>query len=129
MYFPGFMVGREAEAGGMAKHGAKMLNPMACAKVFQFILLLHGHVTVMTYMHCPGFMVCREAGAGGIAKHGAKMVTVVACPKGLTAMACAKVLRLFFVTALTCYSSKLVPNQNICIFQVSWLVGKQKQVV
>ena len=40
-YFPGFMVGREVEAGDIAKHGAKMVTVVACATVFQFILLLH----------------------------------------------------------------------------------------
>lgn len=29
----GFMVGREAEAGGIAKHGAKLVTAVACAKV------------------------------------------------------------------------------------------------
>ena len=29
----GFMVGKEAEAGGIAKHGAKLVTAVACAKV------------------------------------------------------------------------------------------------
>ena len=29
----GFMVGREAEAGGIAKHGAKLVTAVACAQV------------------------------------------------------------------------------------------------
>ena len=29
----GFMVGRDYEAGGIAKHGAKMVTAVACARV------------------------------------------------------------------------------------------------
>ena len=29
----GFMVGKEAEAGGIAKHGAKLVTAVACAQV------------------------------------------------------------------------------------------------
>lgn len=32
----GFMVGKNAEAGGIAKNGAKMVNAVACAKVPKF---------------------------------------------------------------------------------------------
>ena len=31
--FLGFMVGRDAEAGGIAKHGAKLVTAVACASV------------------------------------------------------------------------------------------------
>ena len=31
--YSGFMVGREAEAGGIAKHGAKLVTAVACASV------------------------------------------------------------------------------------------------
>ena len=31
----GFMVGKEAEAGGIAKHGAKLVTAVACAQVTQ----------------------------------------------------------------------------------------------
>ena len=31
----GFMVGKEAEAGGIAKHGAKLVTAVACAQVIQ----------------------------------------------------------------------------------------------
>jgi len=30
------MVGRDAEAGGIAKHGAKLVTAVACAQVFIF---------------------------------------------------------------------------------------------
>ena len=32
----GFMVGKEYEAGGIAKHGAKMVNAVSCTKVPKF---------------------------------------------------------------------------------------------
>jgi len=32
----GFMVGREYEAGGIAKHGAKLVTATACARVPKF---------------------------------------------------------------------------------------------
>jgi 3-methylcrotonyl-CoA carboxylase beta subunit len=32
----GFMVGKSAEAGGIAKNGAKMVTAVACAKVPKF---------------------------------------------------------------------------------------------
>ena len=41
----GFMVGKEAEAGGIAKHGAKLVTAVACAQVryllFKFSSMLH----------------------------------------------------------------------------------------
>ena len=33
LFFLGFMVGRDAEAGGIAKHGAKLVTAVACASV------------------------------------------------------------------------------------------------
>ena len=36
----GFMVGKEAEAGGIAKHGAKLVTAVACAQVEIFLGLL-----------------------------------------------------------------------------------------
>jgi len=36
----GFMVGREAEEGGIAKHGAKMITAMACANVPRYTLII-----------------------------------------------------------------------------------------
>lgn len=38
----GFMVGKSAEAGGIAKNGAKMVNAVACAKVPKFTILCGG---------------------------------------------------------------------------------------
>ncbi len=36
----GFMVGREAEEAGIAKHGAKMITAMACAEVPKYTLII-----------------------------------------------------------------------------------------
>ncbi|CAL8108326.1 unnamed protein product [Calicophoron daubneyi] len=38
----GFMVGREAEAGGIAKHGAKLVMAVACASVPKFTVVIGG---------------------------------------------------------------------------------------
>ncbi len=38
----GFMVGREYEAGGIAKHGAKLVSAVACAEVPKFTVLTGG---------------------------------------------------------------------------------------
>jgi len=38
----GFMVGREYEAGGIAKHGAKMVNAVACARVPKLTVIIGG---------------------------------------------------------------------------------------
>ena len=38
----GFMVGREAEEAGIAKHGAKMITAMACANVPKYTLTIGG---------------------------------------------------------------------------------------
>ena len=38
--FAGFMVGREAEAGGIAKHGAKLVTAVACAAVPKITLIV-----------------------------------------------------------------------------------------
>ena len=38
----GFMVGRDAEEGGIAKHGAKMITAMACADVPKYTLIIGG---------------------------------------------------------------------------------------
>ena len=38
----GFMVGREYEAGGIAKDGAKMVTAVACAEVPKFTILIGG---------------------------------------------------------------------------------------
>jgi 3-methylcrotonyl-CoA carboxylase beta subunit len=38
----GFMVGREAEEAGIAKHGAKMITAMTCANVPKYTLIIGG---------------------------------------------------------------------------------------
>src|SRR6202034_566038 len=38
----GFMVGRQYEAGGIAKHGAKMVTAVACARVPQLTVVIGG---------------------------------------------------------------------------------------
>jgi len=48
----GFMVGREAEAGGIAKHGAKMVTAVACAKVPKFTVIIGGSYGAGNYGMC-----------------------------------------------------------------------------
>ncbi|XP_026281091.1 probable methylcrotonoyl-CoA carboxylase beta chain, mitochondrial [Frankliniella occidentalis] len=48
----GFMVGREAEASGIAKHGAKMVTAVACAKVPKFTLIIGGSYGAGNYGMC-----------------------------------------------------------------------------
>ncbi|XP_042898296.1 methylcrotonoyl-CoA carboxylase beta chain, mitochondrial [Parasteatoda tepidariorum] len=48
----GFMVGREAEAGGIAKHGAKMVNAVACAKVPKLTVIIGGSYGAGNYGMC-----------------------------------------------------------------------------
>ena len=50
--FLGFMVGREAEAGGIAKHGAKMVTAVACAKVPKFTVIIGGSYGAGNYGMC-----------------------------------------------------------------------------
>lgn len=38
----GFMVGKDAESGGIAKHGAKMVTAVSCAAVPKFTLIIGG---------------------------------------------------------------------------------------
>ncbi len=38
----GFMVGRDYEAGGIAKHGAKMVTAVACARVPKLTVVIGG---------------------------------------------------------------------------------------
>jgi 3-methylcrotonyl-CoA carboxylase beta subunit len=38
----GFMVGKAYEAGGIAKHGAKMVTAVACARVPKFTVIIGG---------------------------------------------------------------------------------------
>ncbi len=48
----GFMVGREAEAGGIAKHGAKMVTAVACARVPKFTVVIGGSYGAGNYAMC-----------------------------------------------------------------------------
>lgn len=48
----GFMVGSKSEAGGIAKHGAKMVNAVACAKVPKVTLLIGGSFGAGNYGMC-----------------------------------------------------------------------------
>ena len=52
IFFAGFMVGREAEAGGIAKHGAKMVTAVACAKVPKFTVIIGGSYGAGNYGMC-----------------------------------------------------------------------------
>jgi 3-methylcrotonyl-CoA carboxylase beta subunit len=48
----GFMVGREFEAGGIAKNGAKMVTAVSCAKVPKFTVILGGSFGAGNYGMC-----------------------------------------------------------------------------
>jgi 3-methylcrotonyl-CoA carboxylase beta subunit len=48
----GFMVGREYEAGGIAKHGAKMVNAVACARVPKLTVVIGGSFGAGNYSMC-----------------------------------------------------------------------------
>jgi 3-methylcrotonyl-CoA carboxylase beta subunit len=48
----GFMVGKQYEAGGIAKHGAKMVTAVACAKVPKFTILIGGSFGAGNYGMC-----------------------------------------------------------------------------
>lgn len=48
----GFMVGRQYEAGGIAKHGAKMVNAVACANVPKLTVLIGGSFGAGNYGMC-----------------------------------------------------------------------------
>jgi len=48
----GFMVGRDAEAGGIAKNGAKMVTAVACAKVPKFTVIVGGSYGAGNYGMC-----------------------------------------------------------------------------
>ena len=49
---PGFMVGREYEAGGIAKHGAKMVTAVACARVPKLTVIIGGSFGAGNYAMC-----------------------------------------------------------------------------
>jgi 3-methylcrotonyl-CoA carboxylase beta subunit len=48
----GFMVGREYEAGGIAKHGAKMVTAVACARVPKLTIVIGGSFGAGNYSMC-----------------------------------------------------------------------------
>jgi len=48
----GFMVGRDAEAGGIAKNGAKMVTAVACAKVPKLTVIVGGSYGAGNYGMC-----------------------------------------------------------------------------
>ncbi|KAJ1876284.1 Methylcrotonoyl-CoA carboxylase beta chain, mitochondrial [Coemansia sp. RSA 1722] len=48
----GFMVGAQAEAGGIAKHGAKLVTAVACAQVPKFTFLIGGSFGAGNYGMC-----------------------------------------------------------------------------
>lgn len=48
----GFMVGRDAEAGGIAKHGAKMVTAVSCAQVPKLTLIVGGSFGAGNYGMC-----------------------------------------------------------------------------
>merc|ERR1712037_143562 len=48
----GFMVGKDAEAGGIAKHGAKLVMAVACAKVPKLTCLIGGSFGAGNYGMC-----------------------------------------------------------------------------
>ncbi|MFV0459142.1 MAG: carboxyl transferase domain-containing protein [Actinomycetales bacterium] len=48
----GFMVGRQYEAGGIAKNGAKMVTAVACARVPKFTVVIGGSYGAGNYSMC-----------------------------------------------------------------------------
>ena len=48
----GFMVGRQYEAGGIAKHGAKMVTAVSCARVPKFTVVIGGSFGAGNYAMC-----------------------------------------------------------------------------
>src|SRR5699024_12453330 len=48
----GFMVGRDYEAGGIAKHGAKMVNAVATARVPKFTVVIGRAFGAGNYSMC-----------------------------------------------------------------------------
>ncbi|GHH70869.1 acetyl-CoA carboxylase subunit beta [Kitasatospora indigofera] len=48
----GFMVGRQYEAGGIAKHGAKMVNAVACTRVPKLTVVIGGSYGAGNYSMC-----------------------------------------------------------------------------
>lgn len=46
MKLVGFMVGRDAEAGGIAKNGAKLVTAVSCAQVPKITVLIGGSIII-----------------------------------------------------------------------------------
>lgn len=46
------MVGKDAEMGGIAKHGAKMVTAVACARVPKITLIIGGSYGAGNYGMC-----------------------------------------------------------------------------
>lgn len=59
----GFMVGREYEAGGIAKDGAKMVTAVACANVPKITVIIGGSYGAGNYGMCG--RAYRYAAGGG----------------------------------------------------------------
>jgi 3-methylcrotonyl-CoA carboxylase beta subunit len=85
----GFMVGRDYEAGGIAKHGAKMVTAVACTRVPKFTVIIGGSFGAGNYSMCgraysPRFLWtwpnARISVMGG--EQAAAVLATVADPKG-----------------------------------------------
>ena len=63
------MVGRDAEAGGIAKNGAKLVNAVACAQVPKITVIIGGQCPRIdrARRHCPSFLGSYGAGNYGMA--------------------------------------------------------------
>ena len=68
----GFMVGREFEAGGIAKHGAKMVTAVSCAKVPKFTVIVGGSFGAGNYGMCGRAYRYREI-------HSQPLLTILLC--------------------------------------------------
>ena len=51
-YCAGFMVGKDAESGGIAKNGAKMVTAVACAQVPKVTVVIGGSYGAGNYGMC-----------------------------------------------------------------------------
>lgn len=52
MYTLGFMVGKDSESGGIAKHGAKMVTAVSCASVPKITIVIGGSYGAGNYGMC-----------------------------------------------------------------------------
>ena len=86
----GFMVGRDYEAGGIAKHGAKMVTAVACTRVPKLTVIIGGSFGAGNYSMCgraysPRFLWtwpnARISVMGG--EQAASVLATVADPDGL----------------------------------------------